>query len=264
VDLDRYLSRESPVHRADPRTKLVVTVAAIVAIAVLPVGAFPAFALAWLALATVAVVARVGALRLLRGSWVALPFALIALPLIFTRPGDILLTLSLGPVGLHVTDAGLRDASSILAKSWLSVQAALLLTWTTPFTAILEALRGLRLPALMVGTVGFMYRYLAVLGEEAGRMNRARAARSAVVSGRGGGRLAWRARVTGSMVGSLFLRSYERSERVHAAMLARGFEGTLLSVEGPRPADRRLLVIAAALGLLAAGAAAAHLWSPRW
>ena len=77
--------------------------------------------------------------------------------------------------------------------------------------------------------ISFMYRYLAVLGGEAGRMNRAKA----VAIGRrrrvgGGGSLRWRAGVTGSMVGSLFLRSYERSERIYAAMLARGFQGELL------------------------------------
>jgi cobalt/nickel transport system permease protein len=231
---------------------------------VLPVGAFPAYAVAWLVLAVVASVAQVGAGPLLRGSWVALPFALIALPLIFTRPGEVVMAVPLGPLTLNVTDAGVRDALSIIVKSWLSVQAALLLTWTTPFPSILEALRGLRVPSIMVAIVGFMYRYLAVLGDEAGRMNRARAARSAVVIGRGGGRLAWRARVTGSMVGSLFLRSYERSERVHAAMLARGFDGTFMELQAARPEQSRWTALVAALGLLAAAAAAAHLWSPRW
>ena len=71
-----------------------------------------------------------------------------------------------------------------------------------------------------------MYRYLAVLTDEGSRMLRARDARSAAgPTGRGGGSIRWRATVTGRMVGSLFLRAYERSERIYAAMQARGFEG---------------------------------------
>jgi cobalt/nickel transport system permease protein len=77
-----------------------------------------------------------------------------------------------------------------------------------------------------------MYRYLAVLAGEASRLNRARESRSAVVEGRGGGGLRWRASVVGGMVGSLFLRSYERSERVYAAMQARGFDGEFRSMGG--------------------------------
>jgi cobalt/nickel transport system permease protein len=242
----------------------VATVVVIVAVALLPVGAFPAFAVAWLGLTAASLVAGLGALRLTRGSWVALPFALVALPLAFTRPGEVVAVLPLGPLEASVTAEGLRDVLSILLKSWLSVQAALLLAYTTPFPALIEALRSLRLPLIMVAIVSFMYRYLAVLGSEAGRMNRARAARSAG-EGRGtGGRLAWRARVTGSLVGSLFLRSYERSERVYAAMQARGFDGTVRGL-GPAPLSRAELASLAGLVLaVAAFVAAAHLWSPRW
>ena len=93
----------------------------------------------------------------------------------------------------------------------------------------------------MVAIISFMYRYLGVIGDEAARMNRARAARSADRGGRGaGGSLRWRAGVTGSMVGSLFLRSYERSERIYAAMQARGFDGELRYLAGP-PLSRRAL-----------------------
>ena len=112
-------------------------------------------------------------------------------------------------------------------KSWLSVQVALLLAFTTPFHDLIDALRALRLPRIMVSIISFMYRYLAVLTDEARRMNRAKAARSAVVTGRAGGSHPLAGGVTGSMVGSLFLRSYERSERIYAAMLARGFQGQL-------------------------------------
>ncbi len=84
----------------------------------------------------------------------------------------------------------------------------------------------LALPRILVATVSFMYRYIFVIAEEALRLMRARDSRSARVEGRkSGGSGWWRAGILGNMVGSLFLRSYERSERVYAAMQARGYDG---------------------------------------
>jgi cobalt/nickel transport system permease protein len=185
-----------------------------------------------LALAALSTLARLGPLRLTRSAFFALPFVLAALPLVFTRPGDPLATITLGPLVLTVSGQGLREFATIALKSWVSVQAALLLSFTTPFPDLVEALRRLRVPRLLVAIIGFMYRYLAVLGAEASRLNRARLSRSAIVAGRGGGSLRWRAGVVGGMVGSLFLRSYERSERVYAAMQARGFDGEFRTLRG--------------------------------
>ncbi len=110
------------------------------------------------------------------------------------------------------------------------------------------------MPRLLVAIIGFMYRYLAVLAGEAGRLNRARRSRSAVVAGRGGGSVRWRAGVVGGMVGSLFLRSYERSERVYGAMQARGFDGEFRSMggRGLTATDwTAFVVVAAAIAALA-------------
>jgi len=165
---------------------------------------------------------------------------------------------------LTITDTGLRDVLSIAAKSWLSVQVALLLTYTTPFSDLIDALRALRLPAIIVSIISFMYRYLAVLGEEAGRMNRARRSRSAAApQGRSGGSLGWRARVTGAMVGSLFIRSYERSERIYAAMLARGFRGQWQQAQAARLDQRALAGFVLALMAIAVFVVAANLWAAR-
>lgn len=209
------------------------------------------------------VVARLGPTRLMRGSLVAAPFLLMALPVVFLRPDEPLGAIALGPLQVTVSGAGLRLFATIALKSWLSVQAALLLTFTTSFHELLDALRELRLPRIMVAIIGFMYRYLAVIGSEAQRLMRARSARSAVTEGRpGGGSLAWRARVTGGMVGSLFLRSYERSERIYAAMQARGFEGTFRHM-GARVIGRgEWAVFVAVLAALVAYELAAH-WLSR-
>lgn len=264
MDLDRYIPRDSPVHGFDARLKLVLALAAIVVIALLPPGAMLAFVIAFIGLVASSLAARLGPWRLLRGSWVALPFVVIALPLLFTRAGEALAVIDVGPLALSLTREGLRDVLSIVAKSWLSVQVALLLTYTTPFPDLVDALRGLRLPPIMVSIISFMYRYMAVIGEEAGRMNRARASRSGQAPAGGGGSVAWRARVTGSMVGSLFIRAYERSERVYAAMLARGYGGAFQTATAPRPDPASLAASAAVVASLLAFLAAGHLLVPRW
>ena len=263
MDLDRHIPRDSPIHGYDSRLKLLLSLAAILGIALLPSGSFPAFLVVWVVLVIASVVARLGPWRLVRGSWIVLPFAIVALPLLFTRPGEPLLAVDLGPLEVTVTREGLRDALTIVVKSWLSVQVALLLAYSTPFPSLIEALRSLRLPSIMVSTIAFMYRYLAVIGEEAGRMNRARSARAASGGGRGS-RLRWRAHTTGAMVGALFIRSYERSERVYAAMLARGFDGTLRGGELARPELGALAAFVVGLAAMGLFTIAVVAWGPRW
>jgi cobalt/nickel transport system permease protein len=132
-----------------------------------------------------------------------------------------------------ITDAGLVRFVSIFFKSWLSVQMAVVLTASTRFPALLQAMRSLHLPKILVSIIGFTYRYIFVIGDEVLRLLRARAARSGAPDGRGGGSVFWRARVTGGMAGSLFLRSIERSERIYDAMLARGYDGEVRSLRPP-------------------------------
>jgi cobalt/nickel transport system permease protein len=94
-----------------------------------------------------------------------------------------------------------------------------------------------------------MYRYMFVLVDEGQRLMRAREARSADLAGqRSGGSLLWRARVTGDMIGTLFLRTYERSERIYQAMLARGYTGEFRAL-GQREVKRREFALSGA-GLL--------------
>jgi cobalt/nickel transport system permease protein len=259
MDLDRTIPRDSPLHRADPRLKLIGAVATILAITLVPIGGFGALAIAWAGLTLASTVARLGPFRLARGAFIAWPFLIVAVPLVFVRTGN-----PLGSIGpLTVSGEGLTMFATIALKSWLSVQAALLLAYTTPFHDIVDAMRDLRVPRILVAIIAFMYRYLAVLGDEATRMLRARSARSATAAaGLAGGSIAWRARVTGQMVGSLFLRSYERSERIYAAMQSRGFEGTFRHL-GSRPIEARAWVAFAILvGALIAFELAAHLVLP--
>lgn len=176
---------------------------------------------------TFAAVSGVGIVRVFLRSLIALPFILIALPTVFTKPGDPLYDLSLGLFTLTATMEGVEFFLSVLVKSWVSVTAAVILTSTTPALGLLSALRSLKLPEILVAVVMLMYRYLFVLVEEAQRMLRARAARSATLGSGSGGSLVWRARSAGGMAGSLFVRTLDRSERIYMAMLARGYDGEI-------------------------------------
>lgn len=230
---ERYLPGVSFLHRLDARTKLAGAFAFIFTATLIPFGRWPALAAMAALLALIAFAARLSPVLIARRSALALPFLLVALPLLFLKDGDELFSLPLLAWRLEVTDAGTVAAGSILAKALLSVAAAVILTTTTAPLDLLRALRSLGVPRIIVATVLFMYRYIFVIVDEAMRLLRARESRSARAGRGSGGPVAWRAKVLGNMVGSLFLRSYERSERVFAAMTARGFRGEVRPLAAP-------------------------------
>ncbi len=245
---DPYRERDSPLHSLDPRVKVLGAVGYIAGCSLLPPGAWLAYLALFLLLMGLVGGARLGWGFTLRRSFVALPFVLAALALPFSVPGATVFELPW--LGWTVSDLGLLRLATVVLRSWLAVQAAILLTATTRFHEILWALRALGLPPVLVGTLGFMYRYLFVLGDEALRLLRARAARSARLPGSQGPPLAWQARVAGGMVGGLFLRSLERSERIYHAMLARGYDGRPRRLATPTRGGRQwlaLLIFAATL-----------------
>jgi len=145
---------------------------------------------------------------------------------------------------LIITLPGLVRFLSIAFKSWLSVQAAIVLAASTPFPELLVAMRAVRIPRLLVAIFGLMWRYLFVLADEALRLIRARAARSGnsnQPSIKAGRDLVWRARVTGGMAGNLFLRALERSDRIYLAMVSRGYDGEVRTL--PLRSDRIYLAM---------------------
>jgi cobalt/nickel transport system permease protein len=225
---DQYQFQDSLIHRTDPRVKVILALAFIFSNAFLPDGSWLAFAIAWLVLLVGNDLSRLGLSFTFKRSFVALPFALVAVSAIFSPLGSPLAEWHLGFITLVPTDIGLIRFLSILVRSWLSVQIAILMVATTQFPDLIHAFEHLRMPRVLTTIVAFLYRYLFVLTDEAFRLLRAREARSAAFPGRKRGvSLAWRARVTGSMAGQLFLRSYERSDRIYNAMLSRGYTGHL-------------------------------------
>lgn len=225
---DRYHHHDSPLHRLDPRIKAVVTIAFILSNALLPDGAWSAFALTWLFLLLLNALSALGLGYTFRRSFIALPFALVAVTVLFSIPGRALFQFHFMLWDFTITDAGLMRFVSINIRSWLSVQAAILLVAVTRFPDLIHAFEHLRVPAILTTIIAFLYRYLFVLTDEVIRLLRARQSRSAAVAGqRSGGGVLWRAKVSGNMAGQLFLRSYERSDRIYNAMLARGYAGQL-------------------------------------
>jgi cobalt/nickel transport system permease protein len=241
---DQYRRGSSLIHRLDPRIKLLATLVFILVAAVVPPGAWLSYALLWAGVMFAAWRSGFGPAPVLKRSFIALPFALAAVTLPFTIPGETIAHIG----GLNVSAEGLVRFASIIVKSWISVQIAILLTLTTAFEDLLWGMRELRIPKTLVGIVAFMYRYLAVLGDEGLRLMRARAARSGEAPGGGdrrtGGSLAWRGRVAGGMVGNLAMRAVERSERIYDAMVARGYQGEIVTLAPPvlTDLDRNLLV----------------------
>lgn len=228
---DRYEQRDSLLHRLDPRVKVVITLLFIISNVLLPDGAWFAFLAAWGVILLGSRLAQLTPGYVIKRAFIVIPFVLAAVTVIFTVPGQPVATWHIGSRILSITDAGLVRLASIIIRSWLSVQMAILLTATTQFPDLMHALHHLRVPGILIAIISFMYRYLFVLADEVTRLLRAREARSArPPGGQGGGTLWWRARVAGHMVGQLLLRSFDRSDRVYQAMLARGYQGQLLTM----------------------------------
>ena len=253
--LDPYRPGGSLIHRLDARVKFVLALAFILTTALTPVGAWPVFILLLALILAAEVLSELGVFYVLRRAVLALPFVLAALPVLFTLRGPALFALPVGPWTLTIYQPGLERFISVALKSWISVQAAILLAVCTPFPDLLLAMRAVGVPRLMVAIFGLMWRYLFVLADEALRLIRARASRSGHSDQPGlrpGGSVSWRGRVAGGMAGSLFLRAFERSDRIYMAMLSRGYDGEVRAAPLPPLAPYSRLALVFGLALFAA------------
>ena len=205
-----------------------------------------------------ALVSRIGLGRTAMRSLLVVPFMLVAVPSIFTVDGRVLQVWELGPLTMTPTHEGVMFLATIMLKGWIAVTASVVLASATRYLDIAAALRWFRVPALLVAVMEMMYRYVFLLGAEARRMIAARRSRSAALPDlRPGGKLAWRAKVAGQMAGSLFIRTLNRSERVHMAMASRGYDGgaTEAALRKLTPAEMGTLAAISA-ALIAAAVAA--------
>lgn len=139
----------------------------------------------------------------------------IALGAIFNPQGTILWQWG----WLQITTTGLLIFASVLIKALLSLLLINVLVLTLAIPDLLAALGGLGVPPLFLAIAASMHRYLTVLLDEFQVMQRAAAARNLT------GAQHWRRIVAGNMIGALFIRTYERGNRIYQAMLARGYQG---------------------------------------
>ena len=206
-----HVHGHSVVHRTDPAVKVVALLCFVLVVVATPLGWWPVLVACALVLCAVIAMSRVPPAYLLRRMVVEVPFLLFAAMLPFVAHGPRTVVL-----GLAVSEPGLTAAGGLLVKATLGVAASLTLAATTEPQALLAGLERLRLPAQLVQIMGFMVRYLDVVTDEMRRMRVALASRG--FSARDPRH--WP--VIARSIGALFIRSYERGERVHLAMLSRG------------------------------------------
>lgn len=220
-----HLDRVSPVHRLAPEVKIAAVLLFTIIVVVTPRTEFWAFGGYAALLAVVAAVARVPALWLAKRATIELPFVLLAVALPFAGRGE-----RVDWLGLSLSVDGLHGAWNIFAKGTLGVLASLLLAATTTMRDLILGLDRLRCPTVFTQIATFMLRYLDVLADDARRMRIARLARGYDP------RFLWQVKAFAVSIGALFLRAYERGERVYLAMVSRGYAGRLPQPEaGPAP-----------------------------
>ena len=197
--LSPYEHRASVVHRLPAVVKMASVVAVVCTVVLLPRGAGMMYAICAAALAAVAALSRIPARHLAWRLLLLEPFVLGVAALSLLQPG------------------GGAVFAAMLVRSTLCLFAMVLLASTTRFTDLLAALWRLRVPALLVTSLALMYRYLSLLLDETGRLQRARRSRT-FAEGRA---FAWRSSAT--VAAHLFVRTSERAERIYDAMCARGW-----------------------------------------
>ena len=205
----------SPVHRAPAHLKILTLVGFMLVVVATPREWYPMFGGYLVLLLGVVAVSRVPFRYIGKRMVVEVPFLVFAALMPFVATGDRVEVL-----GLSLSEQGLLGAWGLVAKGTLGVVASLTLAATTEPNAVLAGLQRLRMPTLIVEIMGFMIRYLDVVTADLGRMMTAM--RSRGVDPRSPRHWPALART----LGALFVRSYERGERVHLAMLSRGYEGT--------------------------------------
>jgi len=211
-----YIHRHSPIHALPSHLKIVAVFTFVIAVVLTPKTAYLAYALHALLLLGVIAVARLRYREVLPRLVVEVPFLLFAVLMPFFGSGERITVL-----GVNLYEAGLIAGAAILIKGTLGVLASVILAATTTARDIIAGLQRLRFPSLIVEIASFMLRYIGVVLDEMRRMNVAQQSRGFMVTGP----RQWRSVARTS--GALFIRSYERGERVHLAMLSRGYNGTL-------------------------------------
>lgn len=225
VILERWSRQQSPIHARDARFKLIATIVFLVLVATTRPSAI-AFAAYFAALLAAILAARIPLRAALWRAGSVLPFSLV-FAIVSIVAGDP------------------ARAGILIARSYLSACAALLLVATTQLPDLLRALAWFRIPALLVVITQFLYRYLFVLFDQAQNMRLAARCRTGVARTR----KARQSRFQGAAgaLSVLFARSYLRAGGIHRAMISRGFTGTFPALAAAPPGWRDFAFLAGAV-----------------
>ena len=181
-----------------------------------PITQWRAFIAYFAAIFLVSLIAKIPTLTLLTRSLIEIPFIFFAILMPFFGTGE---RFEAGPFNLY--RESLLAGAGIVVKGTLGVLSAVVLSTSTTARELLRGLEKLHLPKLMVQIAAFMLRYVNVISDEMERMKVARESRGFIATGIKD----WK--VIATAASALFIRSYERGERVHLAMLSRGYTGVL-------------------------------------
>jgi len=236
--LDTLAARDTIIHRLDPRVKVLTAVLfalCVVSFDKYVIAAMLPFALF---LSLIMGLGGIPAHYVLKKLVLVSPFALL---LGLLNPFlDQQTLLYLGPIPIS---GGWLSFLSILLRFCLTVGAMLTLIATTSFNGVCMALEKMGMPKIFAVQLLLLYRYIFVLIAEGQRMYRARALRS--FQGRGADM-----KTFGHLIGGLLLRTLDRAQRIHLAMLCRGFDGTIHTRRAPRVTARDILLLALSCCLL--------------
>lgn len=217
---------DSIMRSLDPRSKIIAFLSIILCMIMTPITRIKDFGLYFLLILAIISFSKITSWQILKRVFVLISFVFfIAMFVPFLKEGTVCWSLKIGPWELPVTDEGIRTFLNVIIKSGLSLLLLVVASLTTAFPDFLKGLEMLRMPKILVMLMSFMYRYIFVLLEEAKKLMRARSLRYF------GYRYREQFRVIGYMVGVLFIRTFERAERVYGAMVVRGFGGEIPSVK---------------------------------
>lgn len=247
-----YREDNSVVHCAPAEIKIVALVVFVVAVVSTPREMFWPYALYAIIVIGVWQLAQIPYRWIMPRMLIEVPFLILAVLLPFTDGAERITV-----AGLHLGVAGLWAAWGIVVKGSLGVAASLTVAATTSARELPLALTRIRLPAIIISILVLMIRYIEVLSAEIVRMRIARISRG------DSPRALHQLKAIALGIGALFLRSYERGERVHMAMLSRGFNGQIVELTnigtelgGSPRASTRQWVTALAPAVIAVGIAA--------
>ena len=213
-----YFHGHSRVHHLAPECKLAAQLLFVFVVVATPREAIWAFAAYALILAVLIRLAGLPYGFVAKRLTVEIPFVAFALLLPFIAQGE-----RVDVLGVSVSSEGLWGAWNILVKGTIGVAASIVIASTTTMPEMLKGFDRLHLPKAFTSIASFMVRYMDVIADDMKRMKVARLSRGYDP------RWIWQAKAVGASAGALFIRSYERGERVYLAMLSRGFSGDMPS-----------------------------------